>query len=65
VTNCDIEDRSSRETFYRFRTEMRKAPGSSGGKNPGPGVKAEAGIFAAAIRCLNGPHDSNFPVPGL
>ena len=32
MTNCGIEDRSSRETFYRFRTEMRKAPGSSGGR---------------------------------
>ena len=44
---------------------MRKARVRQGEKNPGPGVKAEAGIFAAASRCLNGPHDSNLPVPGL
>jgi hypothetical protein len=42
--SCDREDRAIRETFCRFRTEIKKAPGSSGVCKPGaPGGGIEAG----------------------
>jgi hypothetical protein len=44
VPSCDIEDRTIQGTFFRFRTEMWKAPGSSGGCKPGArGTETEAG----------------------
>jgi hypothetical protein len=37
LPSCDIEDRTNRALFYRSGTEMRKAPGSSGGGVQLPG----------------------------
>ena len=46
---------------------MRKAPGSSGGENPGPGgIETEAvGIFAVPRSRLNGLKDTNSSVRGF